>query len=52
MTVRILTIYAGPLGTFQPGELAELPDAEAKGLLKAGFAEVPKPAPADGDAAK
>lgn len=44
--VQILTIYAGPLGTFGPGDTAELPDGEAKVLIAAGSAkslELPEP---------
>ena len=43
MKVRMRTTYAGPRGTAGPGKIIDLPDQEAMGLLKSGYA-VPAPA--------
>jgi len=38
MKIRMITRYAGPLGSWGPGEVADVPSAEAEGLLAAGAA--------------
>ena len=38
MRVKLITIMAGPGGSYDPG-LAELPDDVAKDLIKSGYAE-------------
>ncbi len=46
MRVRLKTLYAGPAGIIQPGELAALPDQEASHLIERGYASPefnPKP---------
>lgn len=40
-TVVILTIYAGPLGCFQPGAMPELEDKHAEELVNANCARWP-----------
>lgn len=39
MRVRMEMTMAGPTGTFLAGQVADLPDAEAKRLLAAGYAK-------------
>lgn len=39
MRLRMKTIYAGPAGNYQPGELAEFGTKEGKALVEGGFAE-------------
>ncbi len=46
MRVRMRTTYAGPLGTFGAGAIADLPRADADGLIERGYAVQD-----DGDAA-
>lgn len=44
MKVKLITTYAGPLGTWMAGAIVDLPDEEAKGLVDGGYAtrvEVP-----------
>jgi hypothetical protein len=38
MLVKVLRLIASPYGTFQPGQLAELPDEMAKALVTVGGA--------------
>lgn len=50
MRVRHLTLACGPGVQRSPGEILDLPDAEARALVEAGFAEAlgtdaPAPAP-------
>lgn len=37
MQVRILSNYAGPLGTWAPGDVADLSADEVRGLVAAGY---------------
>lgn len=39
MKVRLRTVYAGPLGTYCFGDIADLPDHIVKALIKNGYAE-------------
>lgn len=39
MRVKMKSIYAGPGGNYQPGDLAEFPAKEAKALVAGGYAE-------------
>lgn len=39
MRVRMKTIYAGPLGNYQPGDTAEFASKEGKALVAGGFAD-------------
>lgn len=39
MKVKALTVIAGPMGTFHPGTIADLPEALARGLIKVNAAE-------------
>lgn len=46
MKVKLKTIYAHPIhGAANPGQMINLPDAEAKGLIAGGYAEVVKDDP-------
>lgn len=38
MRIRYITRSAGPEGCFQPGQVRDLPDAEARALMAAGAA--------------
>ena len=49
MQVRLKTIMAGPAGTGQPGDVVDLPTAQAYALIEGGYAaqlgaETPTPA--------
>ncbi len=39
MKVKMISIYAGPRGTWMAGCTIDLPDKEAKGLVDGGYAE-------------
>lgn len=39
MRLRMKTIYAGPAGNYQPGDLAEFAAKEGKVLVEGGYAE-------------
>lgn len=48
MKIEMKTLYAGPSGSINPGQVADLPDAEARALIDGGYAisaEPEKPAP-------
>ncbi len=46
MRIKLRTIYAGPLGTFQPGAVVDFPEAQAEALVAGGYATpVVEPAP-------
>lgn len=49
--VRVKTTYAGPHGAARPGQLIELPDEDAAGLIDAGYAEAYVEPPADAEPA-
>jgi len=57
MKVKMLTRYAGPSGTCQPGKIINLPEKEAKSLISGGYAlsvaakvkPTPDSDPPDGD---
>ena len=38
MTIRFLTLSAGPSGIRMPGDVLDVPDSEARALLERGFA--------------
>jgi len=38
MKIKLGTVYAGPLGCFQPGAVVEMPTDEALALLSGGYA--------------
>jgi hypothetical protein len=40
MRVKMLTTYAGPAGSCAPGKTIDLPEAQAKGLIDGGYAEL------------
>ena len=42
MIVQMRTSYASEKGCCHPGDKIDLPEVEAKELLKAGYAELPK----------
>lgn len=45
MKVEMLTISCGPKGNHHPGQIIDVPEAEAKDLIKGGHAKaVPEPA--------
>lgn len=46
MKVRMLTMYAGPLGTCDAGRMIDLPDLQAEELIRAKCAERVGRAPA------
>ena len=39
MRVRLKTLYAGPSGVTHPGQIVDLPAAEAVALLNGGYAD-------------
>lgn len=39
MKVKLRTVYAGPLGVYCFGEIADLPDHIVKDLIKHGYAD-------------
>lgn len=39
MKIRMKSIYAGPRGSFSPGQVADLDQASAYALIEGGFAE-------------
>jgi hypothetical protein len=39
MKIKLITLYAGPFGVIQPGEVADLPQAEAQALIAGGYAK-------------
>jgi hypothetical protein len=40
MRVKLRTIMAGPSGTFQPGQIADLHDDQAHALVAGGYADL------------
>ncbi len=53
MKVKLRTLYCGPRGSFQPGQVVDFDEAHAKELIAAGYAvaggpaPVPRPAPVE-----
>lgn len=50
MKVKLNYVYAGPRGVFKAGQIVDLPDAEARGLIEGRYADViivDKPLPAE-----
>jgi hypothetical protein len=48
MRIRLLARYTDHRGNFEPGDLVDLPDGEARVMLARGAAEAVDPAPRDG----
>lgn len=44
MKIRMKTLYAGPDGTIQPGQIGDLPSETAEVLIEGGYAEHPEAA--------
>lgn len=40
MRIRLKAVMAGPKGSFQPGEVLDLPDPEARALIAGEYAEL------------
>lgn len=38
MRIKMITIQAGPEGTREPGQVIDVPDAEARQLIEGGYA--------------
>jgi len=48
MFIKMLTLQAGPQGTREAGQFYDVPDKEAKALIKDGYAvQAPREAPAE-----
>ena len=45
MRVKLLTICAGPTYSGAPGDILDIPEAAARGLLAGGYATEPPPLP-------
>jgi len=48
MLIKMLTLQAGPQGTREAGQFYDVPDKEAKALIKDGYAvQAPREAPVE-----
>ena len=47
MKIRLKSMMAGPQGSFAPGTLVELPEAQAQDLVARGYAEAVTDLPAN-----
>jgi len=53
MQIKMRTLYAGPRGTYSPGAIIDMNEADAKPLIDGGYAErVDAPVPAKAERAE